>query len=246
MSLLAMQRSFRDWLVTGEDTAAEALGGGNGPAVYQNNYRTALVSSLAENFKRLALWLGDAAFEAAAARYVDAHPPISWTLDAYGERFGAFLARIYPDDPEVADLAAIDWAVGQVFVSADAAALRPEALAVEDWDTAVIRAVPSLRQITLASNADAIWRALAADEMPPAASREEEPVVLLFWRQGLEPVFRRAAAHDLDVLAWSAQGLGFGPICAMLAQTLGEDAAVSAAGTVLGQWLTEEMVAAIG
>ncbi|WP_295526450.1 DNA-binding domain-containing protein [Novosphingobium sp. Chol11] len=246
MNLAELQHTFRDWLVEADETAEWRLGGGPGTAIYQNNYRTSLMGCLGENYKRVASWLGEDTFEAAAARYVDAHPPTSWTLDAYGERFGAFLARIYPDDPEVADLAAIDWAVGQVFVSADAAALRPEALAVEDWDTAVIRAVPSLRQITLASNADAIWRALAAEEMPPAACREEEPVVLLFWRQGLEPVFRRAAAHDLDVLAWSAQGLGFGPICAQLAQTLGEEAAVSAAGTVLGQWLTEEMVAAIG
>lgn len=46
MSLLALQRSFRDWLVTGEDSAAAALGGGHGTAVYQNNYRAALVSSL--------------------------------------------------------------------------------------------------------------------------------------------------------------------------------------------------------
>jgi hypothetical protein len=245
MKLAELQHTFRDWLVEADETAEWRLGGGPGTAIYQNNYRTALMGCLGENYKRVARWLGEEAFEAAAARYVDAHPPTSWTLDAYGERFGAFLNRLYPDDAEVADLAAIDWAVGQVFVSADAEALRPEALAVEDWDAAVIRAVPSLRQIAIASNADAIWRALAAEEMPPAANRDV-PAILLFWRQGLEPVFRRAAAHDLDVLAWSAQDLGFGPICARLAETLGEEAAVSAAGTVLGQWLTEEMVASVG
>ncbi len=244
MNLAELQHTFRDWLTQADETAQWRLGAGPGTEVYQNNYRVSLMGCLGENYKRVASWLGDEAFESAAARYVDAYPPSSWTLDAYGESFPAVLSRIYPDDPEVADLAALDWAIGQVFVSHNADALRPEALAVDDWDAAVIRVVPSLRQITLSSNADAIWRALAAEEMPPAAERTA-PGALLVWRQGLEPVFRRAGAHDLDVLAWSAEGMGFGPICARLAETLGEEEAVSAAGTVLGQWLTEEMVAAV-
>ena len=36
-----------------------------------------------------------------------------------------------------------------------------DALAVDDWEAAVIRAVPSLRTITISSNADAIWQAFA-------------------------------------------------------------------------------------
>lgn len=245
MSLLAMQRTFRDWLVTGDDAAAEALGGGNGPAVYQNNYRTALVSSLAENFKRLALWLGEDAFEAAAARYIDARPPSSWTLDAYGADFTAFVAELYPDDPDVRELAAIDWSVGLVFVGPDAAALRPEALAVADWETAVIHAVPALQVMPITTNADAIWQALATGEPPPPAEPCAEDTALLVWRQGLEPVFRRAEVHERDVLAWSAAGEGFAAVCERLAATLGEEAAVTAAGTLLGRWLGEEMIAAV-
>ncbi len=245
MTLLAMQRSFRDWLVTGEAAAAEALGGGNGPAVYQNNYRSALVSSLAENFKRLALWLGDAAFEAAAARYIDARPPCSWTLDAYGADFTAFVGGLYPDDPDVRELAAIDWTVGQVFVGPDAEALRPEALAVADWETAVIHAVPSLLVMPITTNADAIWQALAAEEAPPPCEPTEDDTALLIWRQGLEPVFRRAEAHERDVLAWSAAGEGFAAVCERLAATLGDEAAITIAGTLLGRWLGEEMVAAV-
>lgn len=246
MTLLAMQRNFRDWLVTGEDAAAEVLGGGHGTAVYQNNYRTALVSSLAETFQRLALWLGDAAFEAAAARYIDARPPSSWTLDAYGADFTAFVGGLYPDDPEVAELASIDWTVGQVFVGPDAEALRPEALSVADWETAVITPVPSLLVMPIATNADVIWQALATGETPPAPEPAVQGTALLVWRQGLEPVFRRAEAHERDVLAWSAAGEGFAGVCERIAATLGEEAAVTAAGTLLGRWLSEEMVAAVG
>lgn len=245
MSLLALQRNFRDWLVTGEDSAAAALGGGPGTWVYQNNYRTALVYSLAETFQRLVLWLGEEGFEMAAARYVDACPPSSWTLDAYGENFSDFVAALWPDDPEVAEIALIDWTVGQVFVAPDGEAMEPGALAVADWETAVIHAVPSLLTLPIRTNADAIWQALAAGETPPPAQLTGGDAALLVWRQGLEPVFRRSEAHERDVLAWSAAGEGFAAICARLADTLGEEAAVTTAGTLLGRWLAEGMVAAV-
>lgn len=242
MSLLALQRDFRDWLVTGEDSAAAALGGGPGTLVYQNNYRTALLSSLAETFQRLVLWQGEDAFETAAARYIDARPPSSWTLDAYGEHFADFVATLWPDDPEVAEIAMIDWTVGQVFVGPDAEALQAEALAVTDWEAAVIRAVPSLIMLPIRTNADAIWQALAAQETPPPADLTEPGAALLVWRQGLEPVFRRAEPHERDVLTWSAAGDGFAAVCARLADALGEEAAVTTAGTLLGRWLAEGMV----
>jgi hypothetical protein len=250
MTLLAMQRTFRDWLVTGDEAEAAALGGGHGPTVYQNNYRAALVSSLTETFQRLALWLGEEAFEAAAARYIDARPPSSWTLDAYGEHFTAFVAALYPEDPEVPELAMIDWTVGQVFVGADAEAMRPEALAepdaVADWETAVIHAVPSLLILPLTTNADEIWQALATEETPPHLTPTEPGTALMLWRQGLEPVFRRAEAHERDMLAWSAAGEGFARVCERLAATLGEEAAVGVAGAVLGRWLAEGLVAKVG
>lgn len=247
MSLLALQRQFRDWLVTGEHHAAAALGGERGDSlagllVHQNTYRSALVSSLAETFQRLALWLGKDAFESAAARYIDAHPPSGWTLDAYGEGFAEFLP---PGDPQAAEIAHIDWTVAQVFIGPDAEALQPEALAVTDWETAVIRAVPSLLVLPITTNADAIWQALARGETPPQAEAAARGGALLVWRQGFEPVFRRAEAHEHDVLAWSAAGEGFAAICARLAATLGEEAAVRAAGALLGRWLAEGMVAAV-
>jgi hypothetical protein len=245
MSLLALQRDFRDWLVTGDARAAAMLGGGPGTVVYQNNYRTALVSSLAETFQRLALWLGDEAFESAAARYIDARPPSSWTLDAYGEAFTDFVATLWPDDPEVAEIALIDWTVGQVFVGPDAEAMLPEALAAADWETAVIRTVPSLLVLQITTNAYAIWQALATGETPAPAAMTARGGALLVWRQELEPVFRRADEHEREVLAWSAAGQGFAAVCERLAATLGEEAAVRTAGTLLGRWLAEGMVTAV-
>ena len=51
--------------------------------------------------------------------------------------------------------------MAQVFIGPDAEALQPEALAVTDWEAAVIRPVPSLLVLPITTNADAIWQALA-------------------------------------------------------------------------------------
>lgn len=242
MSLVELQQRFCAWLVEpDEDRAAQIaapLGVGPGLVVYQNNYRVALVDALREIHPRAAAWLGDAAFEAAAARYIDAHPPSSWTIDAYGERFPDSLRGA---DPAAADLAAIDRAIGEAFVAADALPAEAAALAEVDWDSAVIRLVPSLVVLAIGTNADALWLALASNETVPDAA--QSPGTVLVWRQGFEPVMRRADAVEALVLRRSLAGVRFAGICEELAVGRDEAAAVTLAGTVLGRWLGEGLVA---
>ena len=242
MSLVELQQRVCAWLVEpDEDRAAQIaapLGVGPGLAVYQNNYRVALVDALREIHPRAAAWLGDGAFEAAAARYIDAHPPSHWTIDAYGDHFPATLCATHP---AAADLAAIDRAIGTAFVAADAVPATAAALAGVDWDSAVIRPVPSLMTLAVATNADALWLALASDASLPEAA--DSPGTVLVWRQGFEPVMRRADAIEEQVLRRSQAGAGFAAICEELAADCDEAEAVTRAGTVLGRWLGEGLVA---
>ncbi|MGG2339436.1 DNA-binding domain-containing protein, partial [Salmonella enterica] len=83
-----------------------ALSDRRGLGVYQNNYRGALMACLADSYPQTLRWLGEAAFEASAARHIDRVPPHSWTLDDYALGFPASLASEWPDDREVAELAA--------------------------------------------------------------------------------------------------------------------------------------------
>lgn len=245
-ALAEVQARFCAWLrESDEDRAAELvapLGLGPGVVVYQNNYRVCLVEALREGHPRLAAWLGEVAFDAAAAHQIDAHPPHSWTLDAYGAEFADVLAALWPDDPVPADLARIDRAVGEAFVAPDADPVDAATLGGVDWDHAVITMVPSLRQVPVASNADALWLALAANEALPEATRDAG--LVLAWRQGFEPVMRRADADEVLMLGMA--GEGFGAICAHLAENGDPAEAVTRAGTVLGRWLAEGLIAAIG
>lgn len=244
--LADLQREFTRWLTDGSEEAVSRLGRADGLAIYQNNYRVALVSSLEASFPRVHAWLGDEHFASAAAHYVDERPPHAWTLDAYGDRFAAALGARYPHDPEVSDLAAIDWAIGQAFVAADADPLDVGELGDVDWSRAAIALVPSLGVFTVTSNADAIWLALAGGQAPPAAAGGDRPAQAMVWRQGFEAVMRRADALESQMLDMVRRGLGFAECCGELAAKMGDDAAVDAAGTVLGRWIAEGLVARLG
>ena len=110
MSLAELQRDFIDRLLAepGAAPAQVAARVAEGFSVYHYAYRSQLVACLKDSYERLWAWLGDDAFEAAARQHIARHPPHSWTLGDYGAGFAQTLAVLYPDDPEVAELGALD------------------------------------------------------------------------------------------------------------------------------------------
>lgn len=244
-ALAGLQRDFLAWLVQEDADTASGLGPAAGLAVYQNNYRSSLMSSLEASFPRVLAWLGETAFAAAAANHIDASPPSSWTLDAYGATFAATLDRLYGEDPEVSELALIDWAVGEAFVASDTVPLNVEALAHVNWNIATIGFVPSLRLLPARTNADAIWLALVDQSAPPAPMLAAEAAAVLVWRQGFESVMRRADAAEVRLLELSLGGASFADCCGALAAHVGDEAAVAEAGNLLGRWIAEGLVASL-
>lgn len=248
MKLISLQREMRFWL-TREDAGAAARFGpdaGPGLSIYLNNYRSQLISCLEESFEQTRAWLGGQAFLSAAAIHIDRVSPSSWTLDAYARDFPATLGLLYPEDAEVAELALIDHALGEAFVGADADTVDPRSLETIDWDCATLHFVPTLHMLEVSTNAAAIWSALAEDEMPPAAETLPERAAILVWRHGQEPRFRTIEAGEAAALRSIDRALSFADFCAVLADTHGESEGVARAGSLLGQWLREGLVSAIG
>lgn len=243
LPLAELQTRFCAWLAEPDAARGEALaarlGVGPGLAVYQNNYRVALVETLRETHARALAWLGDAAFDALAARHIDAVFSTHWTLDAYGESFPALLGEADPVDGEIA---LIDRAVATAFVAPDSPVASAAMLGAVDWDSARIVLVPSLALYDLTTNADTLWLALAGEDTPPAPDRAA-PGTLMVWRQGFEPVMRRADPDERMMIAAIGEGLSFAEICAQLAEDGDAADAVTRAGTVLGRWLGEALVA---
>lgn len=243
MSLLALQRDFHRHLIDAPSAIDRWIGAPSpGLKVYHNTYRAQLVDCLADTYARTHAWVGGEAFLAAMRDHIERTPPSSWTLGAYGAGFADTLSRRYPDDPEVAELAALEWSLSRAFEAADAGAMPTGAIAGIDWDRAAIVFVPSLHAVPATTNAAAIWSALAAADMPPAATMLPERAMTLVWRQDFTPCFRTVARIEHDAIVLAAAGTGFAEICTTLVDACGETEGLARAGQMLGQWFADGLI----
>lgn len=244
MSLVALQRDLRAWLVR-EDAGAERRFGDDaapGLRVYQNNYRSSLCACLDDSFARTRDWLGHEAFHAAVVAHIDRVPPSSWTLDAYTRDFPETLAALYPGDPEIAELAWLDRALGDAFVGVDASPLSAERLGDVEWDRAILRFAPTLDLVVATTNAAAIWSALAAGEVPPAVDILPDAGALLVWQHDLKAHFRMIDADERQGLLLARSGAPYALLCAALVERHDEIAGVALAGAWLGRWLGDGLI----
>ena len=248
MSLLALQRGLRDHLLAerGAEPAGVGPNAGAGLAVYHHAYRAQLIACLRDTYEKTWSWLGDEAFGSAAHAYVESHPPHSWTLAEYGADFPTILAGLYGDDPEVPELAWLDWTLRRAFDGVDAAAISPEALATVDWDNAVLIFVPTLVIGEVASNCAAIWGALAEGETPQSATLLPAPAAIRVWRRDLSPHYRTIEAFEHRALTLAVAGQGFGDICRMLGEDSDPDQTAQRLGGVLAAWLQDGLIHSIG
>jgi hypothetical protein len=247
MTLAQMQAGFRAWLVDGNDLALRhvARHADAGLDVYQNNYRAQLVSCLESAYPQVRKWLGEEAFLFAAITHIGRCPPHAWTLDVYGSDFSETLESVFPDNPDLHELAWIEHAVSDAFVAADAATLPPDVLSSIDWSSARIRLTPSLRTHVATTNAEAIWTALCAEQTPPEGEMLAEARGLLVWRRGYTSWFREVDALEHAALLHLEREGNFESLCGWLAVRLGEEEGVEKAGTLLASWLGAGLIVGI-
>ena len=243
MTLLAVQRGMRGWLIQEDADAPARFGAASaaGLRVYQNNYRTRLVDCLEASFAATRAWIGDEAFLRAAATHIDLIPPSSWTLDAYARDFPASLSTLYKDDPEVAEIAALELAVEDVFVGADAATVTVADMAGIDWNRATLALVPALDLVPVRTNAVEIWSALAGAEPPPAMCEIDDGAALV-WRQEQRSRVRMVDAFEMQALIRARAGVAFANLCDSVVRAFGEDDAPAVAGGWLGRWVGDGLI----
>jgi hypothetical protein len=245
MSLERLQRDFLAHVLAGDGAIVAAVGerGRRGLAVYSHAYRANLVACLKDTFEKTLAWLGEDAFGAAAARHIAEHPPRSWTLADYGEAFPRTLAGLYPADPEVRELAWLDWALRRAFDGPDAAMQDPAGFGDVDWEHAVFTLAPTLTLRQVTTNVAALWRAMAEGATPPPAAALPAPGALAVWRRELSPMFRSLDERERAALDLALGGASFGDICARLAADLPDgEAAATEAGALLARWLGDHIV----
>ncbi len=185
-SLLELQHAFADALGSADDGSVSSYVNADGLAprdridIYRNTANAVLVAALRLSYPAVQALVGAEFFEGAARLFIEASPPRGAWLDAYGEDFPEFLARL----PEAAalgylpDVARLEWAVNTVLHAPDATPVDLQRLA--QADIAVDGEIcfvphPAVRLLHAAYPVDAIWRSVlmrddrALERIDPAA-----------------------------------------------------------------------------
>lgn len=242
MNLADLQGDFQAMLAA----SMPVLGvpAGRGRAVYQNNYRAQLVGCLEESYPQLRAFIGEEAFLHAAAAHIKRRPPHAWTLDAYADDFCDTLQALFPDNPDLHELAWIEHALDQAFIGPDAAPVAADALAAIDWDRARLQLTPTLHLRTATTNAADLWFSLR-DGGAPESEMLPAPSGLLVWRRGFVSCLRALDAIEYAALTQLQRDGSFVGLCALLVERVGEEQGIASAGAMLADWLGSELITGV-
>ena len=215
---------------SGSDTAHARLD------IYHRAYRLRLCEVLRDSFAKTSAYMGEL-FDTHATDFAVAQPPALRNLGRYGDTLPAFLQQTYPDNPELAELAQLDWDLRSRFDGADAPASVLDALQADaDGNIPCLTMVaplhPSVVLRSSQSNAIKLWRAMDDDTEVPEVQLDPSGAGLVVWRWDLQPHFMR-----LDVAQYRfMQALSEGSSVQDAAQTFA-DTEVLPTPEVLGAWL---------
>lgn len=197
------------------DTAA-----GRGLAAYRANAGAAAERALAAAFPTVRQLVGEESFAALARAHWHAAPPQEGDLARFGAALPDFIADSdsLAEEPYLADVARLDWAVHEAERAADAPA-APQGLArLADGDplrlalrlrpgTALVDSMHPVATIWLAHRSDAADRFDAVRAAFAAGGGEHALVLRRGWRAGVERLseadagFTRAVLDDVPLAA---------------------------------------------
>lgn len=219
--------------------------------VYRHAYGSRLVEFLENDFEKLRLFLGGDRFAQMARDYVASHPSDQPNARWFSRHLSEFLRTDprYRDDVGAGDLAALELAINEAFDATDADVVTIGDLAgvpPDSFATARFLPNPSVRRLTIMTNAADIWPELGAEEGTVRAAEARDTMVeILVWRQDESSHFRELCVEEAMAVDAMRDGVPFGVMCEMIAMMAEPDnAAVRAAG-YLRTWIDSEIIAGI-
>jgi hypothetical protein len=254
-ALAQLQRDLQHHVLNGDAAIADAVNGtaavpaATRLAVYSNAYRIRLADALGDNMPRLREFLGEEEFGAVAARYIDAHPSQFASIRWFGDRLAQELERSHSEQPWVAELARWEWALAASFDAQDAPTVGIEALASiapGDWGELHLQFHPSVQQLLLTTNAQALFKALAEEQSPPEPAILEHPQSWLLWRQDLKTQYRSLEPAETAALTVVRGGGSFGEMCEALCEWHEAAEVPLVAAGMLKRWIVETLLIGLG
>jgi hypothetical protein len=190
MLLRALWRDARSGVLAGWLRDADPA---HGLAAYRGNAGGIAERALAAAFPTVAELVGTDSFGALARAFWHAEPPMRGDLAQWGERLPAFIAASeqLADEPYLADVARLDWAVHRAESAADAppGAAGLEAIGGADPSQVVLQLRPGTALVSSPHPVATIWhahRSDAADRFAAARAAFAADVAehALVWRDG--------------------------------------------------------------
>lgn len=255
MSLREQQHRFWEWIVGDaevRDTAPLITAGALSPDervnVYAEMYWLRLRDVLREEFPQVRAVLGEEDFDILAAKYVRAHPSRHPSLNWLGQALPTFL-RNHPvaEVPWLADLAELEWARSQAFISLDSPVAEPSVLTSLTPETAmqaVFTLTPSVRVLRLAHDVRALFRALRDGEAWREVPIEAGDVTLVVFRQQFTVFHDAVSSEEARALELAMTGATLPALCEAFVAF--GDEAPARAFQAIGSWVTEGLVASVG
>jgi len=211
--------------------AGGALAPGERIGIYAGMYRFRIVDALAEDFPKLAGFLGREAFTDLAQAYLAGHPSTEPSIRHIGRALPAFLVGREP--AWLADLARLEWIRLDVFDAPDAVPLTLDALRrvpPEEWAALRFTPVPGFAQLVTEWPVQQLWE---ESPSPLAPGR----TALRVWRDGFLVYQSVMDAGEERALSQLVAGAPFGVVCEAV-----DDPAEAAA--LLLRWIEDGIVGA--
>jgi hypothetical protein len=235
MNLASVQRIFWE-LLRGEERPLDAfVGTAELPArervgIYARMFVDRQVDALRETFPKVVGALGDEPFHAIAAKYVHEHPSEHPDLGQIGRHFAGFLQRA-----DLADLARLEWARGEVFEAPAGESLSPDDFAALAQDPAAfmrrqVRLIPAVKLLHLGHDVNGLWEG-------SALSAEARAMHVVVWRSGFEVFHVEVDASEARSVELALNGAALGDVCGALEEP-------ERAAEMLQGWLGEGWLAA--
>ena len=245
--LKTLQQSFANRLLHGEAGIREHI---VSDAVLDSEARLSIYDNayLTQDYPSLRAALGFEPFSALCRAYVQAYPSRHYSLRYLGQHMASFLADSvgYREQPHLAQLAALEWALVDAFDAADAAAVVESDIGrvpPESWPALRLALHPSVRIVSYDWDLLALLRAVKQDETPSPALPLAQTGYCLVWREHLATLYRSLGLQEARALQAVAAGATFAELCEQLAATTPPDQAPLHAASMLKGWLAGGLIA---
>ncbi len=219
------------WIVSDDRLSAEGR-----LDVYANMYFYRLKDVLLEDFPKVAAKLGEERFHNLITDFLLQHPSEHYSLRYLGRPFAAFIAghSLGGEFPGAADLAALEYALGEAFQAANAPQMERAALAdipQDKWPDVRFTIAPCVQIVQAGCDVDSLW------DHPEETAKPAKQTLLVY---RLDNQSHREIVPEADVPAVLAlaEGRPFAEVC----EPLPSEVAAQRAAQIVADWLNAGLI----